>query len=125
MKSYTQALRILKENKIKIDDENINSLDSLDRVSSVNIYANSDYPSLNNASFDGYAIKSKDTNKLNNKIYKKFKIVGSIAAGDKTLKKKIRKFETVEIMTGASIPSSLDTIIPIEQINFHQNKSYR
>ena len=122
MKSYTQALRILKENKLKIDDENINSLDSLDRVSSVNIYANSDYPSLNNASFDGYAIKSKDTNKLNNKIYKKFKIVGSIAAGDKPLKKKIRKFETVEIMTGASIPSSLDTIIPIEQINFHQNK---
>ena len=32
MKSYTQALRILKENKLKIDDENINSLDSLDRV---------------------------------------------------------------------------------------------
>ena len=122
MKSYTQALRILKENKLKIDDENINSLDSLDRVSSVNIYANSDYPSLNNASFDGYAIKSKDTNKLNNKIYKKFKIVGSIAAGDKPLKKKIRKFETVEIMTGACIPSSFDTIIPIEQINFHQNK---
>ena len=122
MKSYTQALRILKENKIKIDDENINSLDSLDRVSSVNIYANSDYPSLNNASFDGYAIRSKDTSKLNNKIYKKFKIVGLIAAGDKPLKKKIRKFETVEIMTGAYIPSSFDTIIPIEQINFHQNK---
>ena len=93
MKSYTQALRILKENKLKIDDENINSLDSLDRVSSVNIYANSDYPSLNNASFDGYAIKSKDTNKLNNKIYKKFKIVGSIAAGDKPLKKKLENLK--------------------------------
>ena len=89
MKSYTQALRILKENKIKIDDENIDSSDSLNRVSSANIYTNSNYPSTNNSSFDGYAIKSKDTNKLNNKIYKKFKIVGSIAAGDKPLKKKI------------------------------------
>ena len=122
MKSYSQALKILKKNKIKINDENINSSESLNRVSSVNIYSNSDYPSANNASFDGYAIKSKDTNKLNNKIYKKFKIVGSIAAGDKPIKKKIKKFETVEIMTGALIPKSFDTIIPIEQINFYPNK---
>ena len=122
MKSYSQALKILKENIIKINDENINSSESLNRVSSVNIYTNLDYPSANNASFDGYAIKSKDTNKLNNKIYQKFKIVGSIAAGDKPIKKKIKKFETVEIMTGALIPKSFDTIIPIEQINFYPNK---
>ena len=122
MKSYSQALKILKKNKIKINDENINSSESLNRVSSINIYSNSDYPSANNASFDGYAIKSKDTNKLNNKIYQKFKIVGSIAAGDKPIKKKIKKFETVEIMTGALIPKSFDTIIPIEQINFYPNK---
>ena len=88
MKSYSQALKILKKNKIKINDENINSSESLNRVSSINIYSNSDYPSANNASFDGYAIKSKDTNKLNNKIYQKFKIIGSIAAGDKPIKKK-------------------------------------
>ena len=69
MKSYSQALKILKENKIEIDDENINSSESFNRVSSVNIYANSDYPSLNNASFDGYTIKSKDTNELNYKIF--------------------------------------------------------
>ena len=91
MKSYSQALKILKENKIKINDEKINSSESLNRVSSVNIYTNLDYPSANNASFDGYAIKSKDTNKLDNKIYQKFKIVGSIAAGDKLTKKKNQK----------------------------------
>ena len=122
MKSYSQALKILKKNKIEINDENINSSESLNRVSSVNIYTNLDYPSANNASFDGYAIKSKDTNKLDNKIYQKFKIVGSIAAGDKPIKKKIKKFETIEIMTGALIPKSFDTIIPIEQINFYPNK---
>tara|TARA_B100001057_G_scaffold156724_2_gene157259 strand:- start:5501 stop:6754 length:1254 start_codon:yes stop_codon:yes gene_type:complete len=122
MKSYSQALKILKENIIEINDENINSSESLNRISSVDIYINLDYPSANNASFDGYAIKSKDTNKLDNKIYQKFKIVGSIAAGDKPIKKKIKKFETVEIMTGALIPKSFDTIIPIEQINFYPNK---
>ena len=124
MKSYNQALKILKKNKIEINDENINSSESLNRVSSVNIYTNSDYPSANNSSFDGYAINSKDTNKLDKKIYQKFKIVGSIAAGDKPIKKKFKKFETVEIMTGALIPKFFDTIIPIEQINFypHINK---
>ena len=125
MKSYNQALKILEKNKIEINDENINSSESLNRVSSVNIYTNSDYPSANNASFDGYAINSKDTNKLDKKIYQKFKIVGSIAAGDKPIKKKFKKFETVEIMTGALIPKFFDTIIPIEQINFypHTNKA--
>ena len=121
MKSYKQALKILKKNKFEINDENINSSESLNRVSSVNIYTNSDYPSANNASFDGYAINSKDTNKLDKKIYQKFKIVGSIAAGDKPIKKKFKKFETVEIMTGALIPKFFDTIIPIEQINFYPN----
>ena len=121
MKSYNQALKILKKNKFEINDENINSSESLNRVSSVNIYTNSDYPSANNASFDGYAINSKDTNKLDKKIYQKFKIVGSIAAGDKPIKKKFKKFETVEIMTGALIPKFFDTIIPIEQINFYPN----
>ena len=122
MKSYSQALKILKKYKIKINDENINSSESLNRVSSVNIYSNSDYPSANNASFDGYAIKSKDTNKLNKKIYQKFKIIGSIAAGNMPINKNIKKFETVEIMTGALIPRSFDTIVPIEQINFYPNK---
>ena len=93
MKSYSQALKILKQNKIEINDENINSSESLNRVSSNNIYTNSNYPSANNASFDGYAIKSKDTNKFHNKIYRKFKIVGSIAAGDKPIKKKLKSLK--------------------------------
>ena len=36
---------------------------------------------------------------------------------------KIRKFETVEVMTGAVIPKYFDTIIPIEEIIFYPNKT--
>ncbi len=54
---------------------------------------------------------------------KKFKIIGSIAAGSKPLKKKIKKFDAIEIMTGGIIPKGFDTIIPIEQINFYPNKN--
>ena len=59
---------------------------------------------------------------MNKKTYQKFKIIGSIAAGNKPIKKKIKKFQTAEIMTGALIPRSFDTIIPIEKINFFPNK---
>ena len=46
----------------------------------------------------------------------------TIAAGDKPWIKKIKKFQTVEIMTGGIIPKGFDTIIPIEQIVFYPIK---
>ena len=42
----------------------------------------------------------------------------------KPFKKKIKKFDTAEIMTGGIIPKGFDTIIPIEQIIFASNKKY-
>jgi molybdopterin molybdotransferase len=122
MISYNKSKTILKKSIFKLGDEFINSNKCLNRVISKNIYVSSFYPSGNNAAFDGYAIKSSDTNKLHKKKYKKFKIIGSIAAGNKPIKKKIKKFQTIEIMTGALLPKSFDTIIPIEQINFYPNK---
>ncbi len=122
MISYKKSKIILKKSTIKIGEEFIKTNKCLNRVTSENIHVHSYYPSGNNAAFDGYALKSIDTNKLNKKLYQKFKIIGSIAAGNKPIKKKIKKFQTVEIMTGALIPTSFDTIIPIEQINFHPNK---
>ena len=124
MISYNKSKIILKKSTIRIGEELINTNKCLNRVTSKNIYVHSYYPSGNNAAFDGYAIKSEDTYKLNKKIHKKFRIIGSIAAGNKPIKKKIRKFQTVEIMTGALIPKTFDTIIPIEKINFYPNKKY-
>ena len=124
MISYEKSKTILKKAKIKIKDETIKSINSLNRVVSTNIYSNINYPAGNNAAFDGYAINSKDTNGLKKKLPKKFKIIGSIAAGMKPFKKKIKKFDTAEIMTGGIIPKGFDTIIPIEQIIFAPNKKY-
>ncbi len=122
MKSYSQALKILKQAKIKIYDEYIKTPKSLNRVSSVNIYSKNDYPSANNASFDGYAINSSDTKGLNKKKTKLFKIIGTIAAGSKPIKKMNKKFRSVEIMTGGLLTKPFNTIIPIEQISFYPNK---
>ena len=123
MISYDQSRKILKKAKIKIKDETILSENSLNRVISDNIYSKINYPAGDNAAFDGFAVKSKDTNGIKKNSPKQFKIIGSIAAGTKSLNKKIKKYDAVEIMTGGIIPKGFDTIIPIEQIIFYPNKN--
>ena len=123
MISYKKSINILKQSKIIIKDEIIKSADCLNRISATNILCKSNNPLGDNAAFDGYAINSKNTKNLNKKKDKLFKIVGTIAAGDKPLKKKIKRFEAVEIMTGAIIPKGFDTIIPIEKIIFYPDKN--
>ena len=122
MISYQYSKRILKKATIKIKDEDIKSTNSLNRVVSKNVYSGINYPSGDNAAFYGYAINSNDTKNIKKNSPKKFKIIGLIAAGNKPFKKKIKKYDTVEIMTGGIIPKGFDTIIPIEKIIFYQNK---
>ena len=122
MKSYSQALKILKKSKILFPDEYVKTSMCLNRVSAMDIFSKMDLPAANNSAFDGYAINSKDTKKLNSKNRKLFKVIGSIAAGTKPKKQKIKKFETLEIMTGGIIPSGFDAIVPKEKVDFHSTK---
>tara|TARA_B100001057_G_scaffold485367_1_gene564983 strand:- start:622 stop:1878 length:1257 start_codon:yes stop_codon:yes gene_type:complete len=122
MKSYSQALKILKKNKLVFNDENIKSLNCLNRVCSKNIYSTTNYPAADNSAFDGYVINSSDTKKLNIKKGKFFKILGVIAAGTKLKNKKSNKFGTFEIMTGGLLPKGFDTIIPKENVSLYPNK---
>ena len=121
MKSYSQATNILKRGKIIISNEYIKSSECLNRVCASNILSNVVYPSANNSAFDGYALNSNDTINIKKNKSKAFKIIGSIPAGKKPFKKKIKKFNAVEIMTGGIIPKGFDTVIPIEKINFYPN----
>ena len=65
MINYKEAKKILIRSKIKIKDEIINSSKSLNRINVIDIYSAVNYPAGTNAAFDGFAINSKDTNKLN------------------------------------------------------------
>ena len=73
MISYNKSKNILRKSSIKLGEEFINTHNCLNRVTSKNIYVHSYYPLGNNAAFDGYALKSSDTYKLNKKKYRKFK----------------------------------------------------
>ena len=122
MINYQQAKNILKKAKIKIQDEEISIKNSLNRVVAKDIISPSNHPLGNNAAFDGFAINSKDTQKLNKKNSKQFRILGSIAAGKRPFNKNVKKFDTIEVMTGGIISKPFNTIIPIEKIDFYPSK---
>ena len=122
MIEYKKSQKILLNSKIIIHNEIIFAKNSLNRISAKNVFSPTNYPAGNNTAFDGYAINSRETVGLNNKNKKKFKILKTIAAGSNPKIKNIKKYSTVEIMTGALIPKNFDTIIPVEKINYYPNK---
>ena len=124
MINYKEAKKILIKGKIKIKDELLDSSKSINRINVLDIYCTVNYPAGTNAAFDGFAINSKDTNKLNKNNSQNFKILKTISAGDNPKLNKAKKYTTVEVMTGALIPKSFDTIIPIEKIIFISNNKY-
>ena len=116
MISYKFALNKLKKNKISIKNEIVSIKESLNRVSAHDVISPVNYPTSDNTAFDGFAVNSKETSSLSEKNIKKFKIIKTIAAGDNPNIKKIPKYSTIEVMTGAIIQKPFDTIIPLEQI---------
>ena len=122
MIDYKKAQKILINSKINIKNEIILAKNSINRISAKNIYSPTNYPAGNNTAFDGYAINSKETSRASSKNIKKFKILKTLAAGDNPRIKNIKKFSTIEVMTGALIPKPFDTVIPIELIDFYPNK---
>ena len=122
MISYKKSKTVLKNSRIIIGDELTPSSQCINRVAAEDVFSKTNNPAGNNSAFDGYAIDFKDTNQLNKKKGKLFKIIGMIAAGDKPNKKKTQKFQTVEIMTGGLLPKGFNTIIPIEEVVFYPYK---
>ncbi len=118
MNSYKAAISKLNNNPLKIGSEIVSIKDALNRISSKEVIAKSDYPADDNTAFDGFAVNSKKTKNT----FQKFKILKTIAAGDNPYIKKVNKLSCIEVMTGAIIKKPFDTIIPIEDIEFFPSK---
>ena len=117
MISYNKAIKILDKSKIKIKSENILLKNSLHRICSENIFSKLNYPAANNTALDGFALKSKETIKVNKKNGIKLKILKTLAAGDNPNIKKIGKYSCIEVMTGTVIKKPFDAIVPYERAN--------
>ena len=122
MISYKEAIGIINKISLRLPDEKISILKSLNRVTSENILSPSKNPSANNSAFDGFAVLTKETNGLNKKKTKKFKILKIIAAGDNPKLNNYKNYSTVEVMTGGLIPKQYDSIIPVEKAKYYPSK---
>ncbi|MBS1527149.1 MAG: molybdopterin molybdotransferase MoeA [Bacteroidetes bacterium] len=84
---------------------------ALGRVLAEDIKADRDLPPFNRVTMDGIAIRYTA---IDQKV-PAFQIVGTQAAGDDPIELQ-NENECIEIMTGASLPASADTVIPYEQV---------
>ena len=122
MIKYNEAIKIINKISLKLPDEKISTLNSLNRVCAKNILSPAKNPISNNTAFDGFAIVAKETKGLSRKKVKKFRILKSIGAGDNPKIRNYRKNSSVEIMTGAIISKPFDSIIPVEKIKYFPSK---
>lgn len=114
MNTYNEALEIIK-NEIGIltlHTEEVDLLDSVNRILAEDIIADVDLPPFDNSAMDGYAIKFSERNKWN--------IIGVISAGNYS-SINLSETDAVLITTGSKIPIDADTVIPIEDLFIEGN----
>ena len=113
MISVEEAKNIILESTNKLKSENVELIDSLDRVSYEDISTNINLPRWDNSSMDGYALIIPDDS--NENPPNKLKVSGELYPGDDLIPK-IQKNTAIKIMTGAPIPSGANCVIPKEDI---------
>ncbi|MEA3383492.1 MAG: molybdopterin molybdotransferase MoeA [Campylobacterota bacterium] len=90
---------------------------SIGKISAENIFATHFMPRFNNSAMDGYGVKLDDANKV-------VKVLDTILAGSKKTTK-IKKQQTIKIMTGARVPDSVDAIVPQEDVEILDNNKVK
>lgn len=77
------------------------------------IAADQDVPSFDRSPYDGFAIRSIDSELASSENPIQFKVVGTIGAGF-VFEEAVKEFEAVRIMTGAPIPLGCDAVVMLE-----------
>jgi len=111
---FNEALEIaLKEAKVSSEFEEVALKDALGRVLFEDIIAIKSLPTFNNSAMDGYGFRFEDRNE-------ELKIVKKIYAGE-NVEPILEPKQCYKIMTGAKVPSDVDTIIPYEDVVINQD----
>ena len=122
MIQYKEAISIIKKTSLKLNDERISILNSVNRISSLDVKSPSINPLHNNTAFDGFAVIAKETKEISVKKSKKFKIIKTIAAGDIPKIKNYSKNSVIEIMTGGLVPKPFDSVVAVEKVKYYPSK---
>ena len=111
---FSEALDIMLNSVDAADGEIVSLINSTGRILFEDIYSNLDIPPFNNSAMDGYAIIAEDTKSCSIDSPIKLNITGEIQAGIINNDKRVTSGNTIEIMTGASMPAGADSVIPVE-----------
>ncbi|MFN5238533.1 MAG: molybdopterin molybdotransferase MoeA, partial [Bacteroidota bacterium] len=112
MMTVTEAWETVRSHLFTPEAEYIPLLQAQGRVLAQDVHADRDIPPYNRVSMDGIAIQYADYQSG----IRSFPISGIIGAGEDVMTH-IPSGTCVEIMTGASLPPFVDTVIPYEQIH--------
>jgi molybdopterin molybdotransferase len=111
MTTVKAAEEIILAQAIDYGAEHVPLEQAMGRVLAEDLKADRDLPPCDRVTMDGIAIKYSSTEAG----IKSFNIIGTIAAGDTPIN--ISANECVEIMTGAALPGTADTIVRYEDVN--------
>lgn len=114
MISYEEALKIVLENSINLECENVSLHDSLGRVLAEDIFSDMEMPPFDKSAMDGFAIIKED-------IDKELTIIETIQAGA-TPKKVIIPGTCSKIMTGAPVPEGANMVVMVEHTEVNGDK---
>jgi len=84
------------------------------RVSSQQVLASRDIPELPTSHMDGYAVRSRDLETASSKRPAILKLIAAVGPGSR-LEHAIGRGETVQVATGAVLPSGADAVVPKER----------
>lgn len=109
-----EAVRLVMEHTTPVGTEMIDLEHAYGRVLAEPIIAKHDVPPFDRSPYDGFAIRSTDSEGASGDNRISFKVIGEIGAGYVGDKPNGEK-EAYRIMTGAKIPENADAVIMLEQ----------
>ena len=118
---YIEAKKILLNKVKEIEVESIKTENAFNRILATDLVANKDVPSFNRSPLDGYCFNCVDTVNASkdNPLY--FEIIDELPCG-KVATKKIGKYQTIKLMTGAKLPDGANCVIRYEDVEVVDGK---
>ncbi|RMH63011.1 MAG: molybdopterin molybdenumtransferase MoeA [Calditrichaeota bacterium] len=113
MITIEQATEILKENAPVAQPQRVPLMHASGRTLMEEVKASFDSPSFNNSAMDGYAVRWQDIETVAGGLPVDVTLVGESSAGT-PFNGRLQRGQAIRISTGAAVPDSADTVVPVE-----------
>lgn len=110
-----EAIDQVMEFKQRGEEESVSIHDCDNRFLAQPLIADHDVPPFNRSPYDGFAIRSADTEEASREQPVTMEVIDGIGAGQVSLKQ-LKNMQAIRIMTGAQIPDGADSIIMLELV---------